>query len=83
MDYVTRHPEYVRFFQTLFMNSPLAPTVSKHCLSYVDWRPPRPGILTMTDLPRLPATDHLLARKFDPKTDSQVLNELDLLAKRP
>ncbi len=94
VDYVTKHPEYVRFFQhalipdenffqILLMNSPLAPTVSKHCLTYVDWRPPWPGILTMSDLPRLQATDHLLARKFDPKTDSQVLDELDFLAQRP
>ena len=90
-DYVTRHPEYVRFFrhalipdecffQTLLLNSPLAATVSKRTLTYVNWRPPWPGILTMDDLPQLRESDALLARKFDPVTSSQVLDHLDLLA---
>jgi len=63
------------------MNSPLAATISKHSLTYVDWRPPWPGILTIADLPRLQASDALLARKFDPPTDSQILDALDALVK--
>jgi hypothetical protein len=91
-DYVTRHPEYVRFFrhalipdecffQSLLMNSPLVGTISTKTLTYVDWRPPWPGILTMADLPKLQANDALLARKFDPKTDSEILDKLDALVK--
>lgn len=93
-EYVTRHPDYVRFFdhvmipdecffQTLLMNSPLAPAVAARNLTYVDWRPPWPGILTMADLPRLQQSDCLFARKFDPATDSQILDLLDRLWPAP
>ena len=86
--YVTKHPEYVRFFkhvlvpdecffQTLLMNSPLAENIEKRTLTYIDWRPPWPGIMTVADLPRLLASDCLFARKFDLKTDSGVMDLLD------
>jgi hypothetical protein len=89
-EYVNRHPEYVRFFhhvlipdesffQSLLMNSELAPSVTTRTLTYVDWRPPWPGILTVEDLPRLQESDCLMARKFDTTTDSKVLDELDSL----
>jgi hypothetical protein len=89
-EYVTAHPEYVRFFhhahipdeiffQTMLMNSPLAPTVTTRTLTYVDWRPPWPGILTMDDLPKLRESDCLLARKFSPGVDGKILDELDSL----
>jgi hypothetical protein len=89
-DYVTQHPEYLRFFrhvmipdecffQTLLMNSPLAPGISKRNLTYIDWRPPWPGILTSADLPKLLQSDCLLARKFDPASDGKVLDQLDSL----
>jgi hypothetical protein len=89
--YVMDHPDYVRFFdhamvpdecffQTLLMNSPLAPTIAKGALTYIHWRPPWPGILTMADLPRILASDCLLARKFDPAVDREVLDQLDKLA---
>jgi len=88
---VMDHPDYVRFFdhamvpdecffQTLLMNSPLAPTIAKGALTYIHWRPPWPGILTMADLPRILASDCLLARKFDPAVDREVLDQLDKLA---
>src|ERR1035437_3381799 len=87
---VTSHPEYLRFFrhallpdecffQTLLMNSKLAPTVASRTLTYIEWRPPWPGILTVADLPRLQQSDCLLARKFDAATDGQILDQLDLL----
>lgn len=87
--YVTRHPEYVRFFehsllpdetlfQTLLMNSEWAPSVIGRTLTDIVWRPPWPGILTLDDLPRLKESDGLFARKFDPDVDSQILDLLDL-----
>ena len=89
-EYVTRHPEYVSFFhhafipdevffQTLLMNSELAPTITTGSLTFVDWRPPWPGILTMDDLPRLKQSDCLLARKFSTAVDRQILDRLDSL----
>ncbi len=87
-DYVTHHPEYVSFFQhallpdecllqTLLMNSALAPNISSRILTYVHWRPPWPGILTVDDLPELRRSDCLLARKFDTATDGKILDQLD------
>jgi hypothetical protein len=89
-EYVSRHPEYVRFFhhvlipdeiffQSLLMNSELAPSVTTRTLTFVDWRPPWPGILTIDDLPRLQQSDCLMARKFDTAPDSKILAELDSL----
>lgn len=93
-DYVTGHPEYVRFFhhvlipdecffQTLLMNSPLAPAIAPRNLTYIDWRPPWPGILTIADLPKLRQSDGLLARKFDPMVDGKILDQLDLHQQTP
>ena len=87
-EYVRHHPEYVRFFhrtmipdecffQTLLMNSSLADTIERRTLTYIDWRPPLPGIMTVQDLPSLQASDCLFARKFDPTVDSEVLDRLD------
>jgi hypothetical protein len=87
-EYVMRHPEFVAFFahtyipdecffQTLVMNSPFAATVTTRSLTHCDWRPPWPGIMTLDDLPKLRKSDCLLARKFDPVIDGQVLDELD------
>jgi hypothetical protein len=87
-EYVARHPECVRFFkhvlipdecffQTIVMNSELAPSVTRRTLTSVDWRPPWPGIMTMDDLPRLRQSDCLLARKFDETVDGKVLDQLD------
>jgi hypothetical protein len=89
-DYVTQHPEYVRFFQpallpeecffqTLLMNSPLASSINRRTLTHIEWRPPWPGIMTLADLPRLQASDCLFARKFDPVVDAEILDALDAL----
>jgi hypothetical protein len=87
-DYVVQNPAYLHFFrrafipdecffQTLLMNSALAATIEPRSATYVDWRPPWPGILTMQDLPRLEQSECLFARKFDPKVDSEILERLD------
>lgn len=88
--YVTRHPEYLRFFQhamlpdecliqTLLMNSEHASRITSRSLTFMEWRPPWPGILTLADLPRLQQSDCLLARKFDTSTDAKILDRLDLM----
>ncbi|MGN6555650.1 MAG: beta-1,6-N-acetylglucosaminyltransferase, partial [Verrucomicrobiota bacterium] len=87
-DYLINHPEYVKFFrwahipdenffQTLLMNSELEPSICPRTLTYVDWRPPFPGILTIEDLPRLHESDCLMARKFDSTVDAEIMNQLD------
>ena len=92
-EFVLENPKFVRFFhpvlipdecffQTLLMNSKLAANIEKRTLTYVDWRPPWPGILTMHDLPRLLASDCLFARKFDATVDSEVLDRLDSAAEK-
>ena len=89
---VRQNPGYVRFFngvlipdecffQTLLMNSALAGDIEKRTLTYVDWRPPWPGILTIHDLPRLLGSDCLFARKFDVQVDPEVLDRLDSAGK--
>jgi Core-2/I-Branching enzyme len=91
-DYVLQNPDYVRFFyrvlipdecffQTLLMNSSMAQDIEKRALTYVDWRAPWPGILTVHDLPRLLTSDCLFARKFDTRVDSEVLDRLDSAGK--
>jgi len=69
------------FFRTLLMNSDLAMTIEPQTLTYINWRPPRPGIMTLGDLPNLQKSDCLFARKFDAKADPQVLDQLDAAAK--
>jgi hypothetical protein len=87
-NYVDEHPDFVRFFRgvlipdecffhILLMNSPLAKSFEQRTLTYMDWRPPWPGILKMQDLPKLQQSDCLFARKFDPAVDGEVLNKLD------
>jgi len=89
-EYVSDNPAYVKFFkschipeecffQTILMNSPLAGEVATQSLTYVNWRPPWPGILTKLDLPALMESDCLFARKFDTDSDSEVLDLLDKL----
>jgi Core-2/I-Branching enzyme len=89
-EYVTQHPDFLRFFehvllpdecffQTLLMNSNLASTVVCRTLTYVEWRPPWPGVMTLADLPKLHQSECLFARKFAPDIDRQVLDQLDLL----
>jgi hypothetical protein len=91
-DYILKKPEYVDFFQhvlipdecffqSLLMNSPLAERIKPRTLTYVNWRPPWPGIMTIQDLSQLRASDCLFARKFDVKVDSEILNKLDSLYK--
>ena len=89
-EYANANPAYVNFFkgchipeecffQTILMNSPLAGEVATRSLTYVNWRPPWPGILTRSDLPALMESECLFARKFDADSDREVLDLLDKL----
>ena len=66
------------FFQTIVMNSELAPTVVNDNLRYIDWsRGPRPAVLDLADLEALRRSPKLLARKFDTRIDARVLDAID------
>ena len=66
-------------FQSVLLNSPLAPTLINATLREIDF--PRgsvhPRIFTAADLPRLFASPALFARKFDEGIDSVVLDRLE------
>lgn len=64
---------------TLLMNSPFSNMVINDNYRHIDRSTggSHPKILTMTDLDSLRNSSRLFARKFDPKIDSQILNEID------
>jgi Core-2/I-Branching enzyme len=66
-------------FQTILVNSPLAPTIVNDDLRYVDWSEggASPRVLTTYDLDRMLASHCLFARKFDPGVDAEVIDALD------
>jgi hypothetical protein len=74
------------FFQTILMNSPLAPHVRADVefgVHFINWSGHRshPATLTQRDVGRLRASPHLFARKFDMTIDASVLDELDALVR--
>jgi hypothetical protein len=66
---------------TLIMNSPLRETVIPENYRYIDWSRggSNPKILTELDFEALKKSDKLLARKFDIKTDTRILDLLDAI----
>jgi Core-2/I-Branching enzyme len=66
-------------FQTILINSPLAPTIVNDDLRYVDWSEggASPRVVTTYDLDRMLASHCLFARKFDPRVDAEVIDALD------
>ncbi|MCG8527251.1 MAG: beta-1,6-N-acetylglucosaminyltransferase [Opitutales bacterium] len=69
------------YIHTILANSPDL-NLSNDCLRYTDWKnsptTQHPKILDMGDLPKLLKSSAHFARKFDMKTDSQILDELDV-----
>jgi hypothetical protein len=65
-------------FQSVLLNSPLAPTVVNASLREIDFPPhaPHPRTFTAADLPRLLASPALFARKFDLAADPGVVAAL-------
>ncbi len=93
VDYVRRflaeRPDILRFFEhvdvpdeilfhTILMNSPLRDQVVCDELRHVDWtREPLPAILGTGDFEALRRSQKLVARKFDPRVDAQILDLID------
>jgi hypothetical protein len=87
--YVETHPDYVRFFehvfvpdelffQTLVLNSPHRDSVVDANLRYIDWSTtPGPKVLRADDLDALLGSGMLFARKFDETVDPEILDLLD------
>ena len=66
---------------TLIMNSPFRETVVPENYRYIDWSQggPNPKIFTVEDFEALKKTNKLLARKFDIKIDTRILDMLDAM----
>ena len=66
-------------FQTILYNSPFREKMVNDNLLYVDWSKgdASPKILTMDDATILKNSGKLFARKFNPQTDSTILDYLD------
>jgi len=64
---------------TLIMNSPFKDTVITENYRYFDWSKggPNPKILTTSDFEALKNSDKMLARKFDIKIDTSILDMID------
>lgn len=63
-----------RFFQTVLVNSPLAPTLINDNLLYTVFVANSPKDLTMKDMPEIMASGCFMARKFNPKVDRDVID---------
>ena len=65
---------------TLVMNSPFKDSVINDNFYYIDWSAggSNPKILRVEDYNKLMATDKFMARKFDIKVDSAILDKIDL-----
>jgi len=90
--FVNENPDYVKyfktvwapdemFFQTLLLNSLWKNKLINNNLRYIEWYPKvaNPKIFTQEDLPKLKESPHFIARKFDEKVNSQILDLLDVL----
>lgn len=66
-------------FQSVLLNSPLAPSLVNETLREIDFplHSPHPRTFTFADLPRLESSAALLARKFDLGTDPCVIAALE------
>ena len=64
---------------TIIMNSSFRETVIPDNYRYLDWSKggANPKILTIEDFEVLKKTDKLLARKFDIKIDTSILDRID------
>lgn len=90
LDFLETNPYFIRsykysrcsdeiFFQTLLLNSPLKENIVNDCLRYIDWKtgPEFPRTLRSEDLGKLMSAENkFFARKFDEKTDAQVIEKI-------
>lgn len=92
LEYLKSNPEYEKsfhrtlisdeiFFQTLLLNSPLAPKVVNSAKRYIDYDsggPETPRTLRMKDLETILSTDAWFARKFNDQADAEVIEAIYL-----
>lgn len=67
-------------FQTLLMNSPLAPTIVNDDMRHINWKDEdlsSPFVLRVDDFPELARSNKLFARKFDVQIDERILDRID------
>jgi hypothetical protein len=67
-------------FQTLLMNSPLAPTIVNDDMRYINWKnadASSPSVLRVHDYPEVARSTKLFARKFDTQIDVEILDRID------
>jgi len=94
IDFITAHKKVKRFSEfawgtdeflipTIIMNSNFKNTVVNDNLYYIDWSKggSSPKIFTADDFDALKETDKFLARKFDIKVDTHILDLLDTVNK--
>jgi hypothetical protein len=92
IDYLEANPKIQRFFkltwaadelifQTILLNSPLRDSIVNDHLRYIRFKrgDSRPHTLTIADVETLTGSGKFYARKFDPKVDVAVMDELDKL----
>ena len=90
VNFIKEHPKVKKFARytwapdeylipTIIMNSSFKDTVIPENYRYLDWSKggANPKILTVEDFEALKKTDKLLARKFDIKIDTSILDMLD------
>ncbi|WP_345951607.1 beta-1,6-N-acetylglucosaminyltransferase [Mucilaginibacter sp. PAMB04274] len=93
INYLESHPDVKRYFrmsfapdefifQTILGNSPLKDTLVNDNLRYINFPAGHlhPTTITTADAVALTTCGKLYARKFDPRTDSVILNYLDWVA---
>ncbi|MDR1719618.1 MAG: beta-1,6-N-acetylglucosaminyltransferase [Dysgonamonadaceae bacterium] len=89
LDYIERHPEYTDSFrhtrisdeiwlQTIVLNSPYRATTVNNDKRYIDWLtgPDFPKVLNSSDYDKIMASDAFFARKFDMKSDSEIMKRI-------
>jgi hypothetical protein len=95
LNFIHKRPDYLKFhqytlipdemfFQTILLNSKndlLLNSIVNDDLEYIKWIPysSHPEILTSSDFDAIKNSDALFARKFDPRTSSDVLDMIDNL----
>ncbi len=66
------------YFQTVILNSKFSTCCLNNSLRFIDWDAlsENPKVLTMNNIDELKKTTSLFARKFEPTTDSDVIEEV-------
>lgn len=90
LDYTKKYPKLLRqlkhtfcseefYFQTILLNSPLAPQINNYNLRYIDWKLGEggsPSILIESDFEALQKSPAFFARKFDIKISRELINRV-------